>query len=229
MPVKHRTPRRRHAGLSLVELLVGIAVGLFVLAGATMLISTQLGDNRRLLLETQVQQDLRATLDIITRELRRSGTTFDGASTYVWFPGAVGNPIVGPTELTISDGGQEVLFQYAPSGLGEVLGFRRDDDRIRALRGTAWQELTDPSVMRVTDFNVSEEDQETDPLPCPRMCPDGTADCWPTMVVRSLIVRIEVESVADPLIKRGQTSRVRLRNDLLSRKLGSGPTPACPA
>ncbi|MBL0296208.1 MAG: hypothetical protein IPQ21_03185 [Betaproteobacteria bacterium] len=53
--------------------MVGITVGLFIVAAAAMLVTTQLGDNRRLLLETQVQQDLRATADIITRELRRAG------------------------------------------------------------------------------------------------------------------------------------------------------------
>ena len=59
-------------GLSLIELMVGIAVGLFIVAAATVLVSGQLGENRRLMLDTQLQQDLRATADIITRELRRA-------------------------------------------------------------------------------------------------------------------------------------------------------------
>ena len=37
------------------------------------MVATQLSDNRRLLIETQVQQDLRASMDIITRQLRRDG------------------------------------------------------------------------------------------------------------------------------------------------------------
>ena len=64
---------RAHRGMSLVELMVGITVGLLVVAGASLLVSSQLSENRRLLLETQVQQDLRATADIIARQLRRSG------------------------------------------------------------------------------------------------------------------------------------------------------------
>jgi len=70
-------PRRRQGGLSLVELMVGITIGLIVVAAATVLVSTQLSENRRLLLETQLQQDLRATADIVTRELRRVGTLPD--------------------------------------------------------------------------------------------------------------------------------------------------------
>ncbi len=65
--------------------MVGIAVGLFIVAGATMVVTTQLGDNRRLLLETQLQQDLRATADIITRELRRAGAE-GSATSHVWAP-----------------------------------------------------------------------------------------------------------------------------------------------
>lgn len=63
----HREGGARQRGLSLVELMVGITVGLFVVAAAATLVANQLSDNRRLLLETQVQQDLRATMDIITR------------------------------------------------------------------------------------------------------------------------------------------------------------------
>ena len=79
-------------GLSIVELMVGIAVGMFVLAGASLLASSQLSDNRQLLLETQVQQDLRATADLIARELRRGGYWANAGST-VW-PAAA--PAVNP-------------------------------------------------------------------------------------------------------------------------------------
>jgi type IV pilus assembly protein PilW len=68
--------RRRQFGLSIVELLIGIAVGLFVLAGATMVVSNQIADNKRLLLETQVQQDMRTAMDVIVRDVRRSGFSY---------------------------------------------------------------------------------------------------------------------------------------------------------
>ena len=73
MLTERKSARGRMRGLSLVELMVGVAVGLFVVAAAALMASGQLSDNRRLLLETQLQQDLRATVDIVTRELRRTG------------------------------------------------------------------------------------------------------------------------------------------------------------
>ena len=68
-----KLPHRLDRGLSIVELMVGITIGLFIVAGATLMLTTQLGDNRRLLLEAQVQQDMRAAADMITRDIRRAG------------------------------------------------------------------------------------------------------------------------------------------------------------
>ena len=65
--------RRGQRGLSLVEMMVGVAIGLLIVAAAALMVSSQLVENRRLMLETQVQQDLRAAMDILTRELRRAG------------------------------------------------------------------------------------------------------------------------------------------------------------
>ena len=69
-PLPLRTLRR---GLSIVELMVGIAISMFILAGATLVLTTQLESNRRLLLEAQLQQDLRTAADMISRDVRRAG------------------------------------------------------------------------------------------------------------------------------------------------------------
>ena len=60
-------------GLSLVELMVGITVGLIVAAGASMVAVNQINEHRRLTLETQIQQDLRVAADLIQQDLRRAG------------------------------------------------------------------------------------------------------------------------------------------------------------
>ena len=65
--------RDAQRGLSIVELMVGITISLFILAGASLVLTTQLDSNRRLLLEAQVQQDLRTAADMISRDVRRAG------------------------------------------------------------------------------------------------------------------------------------------------------------
>lgn len=77
--------RRGERGLGLIELMVGITVGLIVAAGASLVAVNQINEHRRLMLEIQVQQDLRTAADLIQQELRRAG--FRGrADLGAWVP-----------------------------------------------------------------------------------------------------------------------------------------------
>ena len=51
-------------GLSLVELLVGLALGLFVVAAAATLLASQWREQHRLATESRLMQDLRSASDI---------------------------------------------------------------------------------------------------------------------------------------------------------------------
>jgi type IV pilus assembly protein PilW len=225
------TSRSRFAatsrGLSLVELMVGIAVGLFVVAAAAMLVSTQLNDNRRLLLETQVQQDLRAAADIITHELRRAGHWPDAAQ-FVWIPGSP--PQLNPySEVNTAAGEVDFSYWRKPTEDGPF-GFKQEGSVLKtrlALGG--WQELTDGNTLRITAFSVTPRDGPPTQLPCPNLCPDGTKDCWPTLTVRELVVDLTGQAVADPAVQRSLRSVVRLRNDLVQFNVPGAPTQACPA
>ena len=64
---------RRSRGLSIVELLVGTAVGLVVVAAATTVVTRHARENRALAIEARLVQDLRTAADIIARDLRRAG------------------------------------------------------------------------------------------------------------------------------------------------------------
>lgn len=218
-------------GLSLVELLVGIAIGMFVVAAASMLVSSQLNDNRRLLLETQVQQDLRAAADIITRELRRAGYTPDAAG-LVWTPTSVPTPSAYSTVQLDPDNPSEVVFSYwrriAEDG---PYGFKRDGQALRTLLSAGgWQELTDGNTLRITSFSVTPRNGPATRMPCAKLCPDGTDACWPTLTVRELDVAIEGEAVSDPSVKRRLDTVVRLRNDLVRFNAPdpAAPTQVCP-
>ena len=247
-----RTPRCRMQGLSLVELMVGVAVSLFVVAAAAMLVSAQLSDNRRLLLETQLQQDLRATADIVTRELRRS-SYWGGASNGVPTPGGsaiTSNPM---TALTLtSSSASTVNYRYRRGPGAEAFGFRLDTDGVirvcqsdgsgsSGMCNSGWQELTDPATVKVTRFEVQPvrsdepgrvraQPDNTDPvlLPCPNLCADGTTDCWPRVGVREFEVILTGEARTDSSVVRTLKSSVRVRNDrvVLSTEAPAGQS--CP-
>ena len=82
-------------GMTVVEIMVGLAVGLFVLLAGAGILATFSGADRRMLLETRLLQDLRATSDTITRDIRRAGY-WANASTGVWVSGGPAVPPPNP-------------------------------------------------------------------------------------------------------------------------------------
>lgn len=195
------------------------------------MVGGQLGENRRLMVETQLQQDLRAAADIITREIRRSGN-WDLAHQGIWSP-------VGPTAaqpnsyaaITPETGAAaEIDFKYRRA-VGQVgpYGFKLQDQSIRTLMGAAgWQELTDPNIMRVQSFSVTPVNATPIVLPCPNLCPGGSTDCWPQLGVRELDIEISASAASDPNVVRSLRTKVRLRNDWIRFTDAANPNRVCP-
>lgn len=229
---------RRQRGLSLVELMVGITIGLFIVAAASLVVTSQLTDNRRLLLELQVQQDLRATADVITRELRRAGgRQFPVHGVWSESDPVIANPYAG---ITIGAGDTEIRFDYE-RGVGlQPLGFRwvvdEDEGRsvIQTFISTGWQDLTDGNTMTVTGFTVQERDPPIPDqvIPCPKGCdPLNPADtsCWPRLLVRAFEIEITAHPRTDDTLERTVRSEVRVRNDSFEFGPGLSAAQACPA
>jgi type IV pilus assembly protein PilW len=215
-----RALRRR--GLSVVELMVGVAVGLAVVAGALSLMARNLAGSRHLLAETRLNQDLRAAVDVVARDLRRAG---------FW-----GNAVQGT--IAVANGATAVQNPYgAVSSSADSLGygFSRDtvennvlDDQeqygFRLRNGVLqmqtesglWQDLTDGGNMTVTVFAVS-------PILttlalgklCPKTCAAGTPNC-PTTTVRSFDITLAGRSARDASLLRSLDATVLVRNHLLS-------------
>lgn len=218
-------------GLSLVELMVGIAVGMFVVAAASMVAATQLAENRRLLLETQVQQDLRAAADIVVREIRRAavyGRQQDAAS-LAW-SADLGADLNGNQAVTVT-GGTQVDLVRARASVGTVgySTFVLSNGVLRSRAGAsstdALQDLTDANAIEVTAFTVQSQNEPPVALPCVRPCPQAGlgAECRPTTTVRRLTVALSGRPRAGGA-ERTVSSEVRLRNDFIQY----GNAPACP-
>jgi type IV pilus assembly protein PilW len=218
--------KRRQRGLSLVELMVGITIGMFVVAAAAMLVGSQLADNRRLLLETQLQQDLRAAADNITRQVRRAGITLNtlalngGDSSAgsnaggAWQTDAVVTVEAGPV-------GSRVNFNYYVAQFFKgAFGFQLATNGVlqsnQQVPTAGWQAMTDQNTVNVTAFTVTPKFVTTGVLACPKLCADGTASCWPTLEQRSLVIEISAQARTDPTVKRSLRTEVRLRNDRIA-------------
>lgn len=212
----HPAGARAQRGLSIVELLVGVALGLFVVAAMALMTSSQLSDNRKLLVETQLQQDLRSAADIITRELRRA-SYWQGSTTALWFEGRstpIPNNAFGTLTPTSGLNLSELNFAYRRrSGDEGPYGFKLEAHAIKSMIAGQWQVLTDTKVMRVTAFDIDLAAPVVYPLPCPRLCPDGTQDCWPELQMRTATITLTGQAVNDPAVQRTLRTQVRLRND----------------
>jgi type IV pilus assembly protein PilW len=217
---------RRQRGLSVVEMMVGIAVGLFIVAAASMLVSSQLTSNRRLLLDTQLQQDLRATADIVARELRRAGAQSDlQAQQSIWYPGTTGVSTntwsANVTPSTGSPSQTDFQYQRAATVLQNRFVLNTSTHVISTLIGGNLQDLTDGNVLKVTGFTVTPQNGAAIQIPCPNDCPGGGNACWPTVTVREFVVVIDGESLTDASIQRSVRMHVRLRNDWVKNNSGA--------
>lgn len=225
------TGRPAH-GLSLVELMIGITISLFILAGATVVMTSQLSDTRRLLLEAQVQQDIRAAADMVTRDMRRAGYWAQAWRT-VWpdtLASGMANPYsrLLPTVATTGTGSIEFDRALDESD-GVVVGVDNNivDDRDRSgfrYNGTAktievmvsignWQTLTDPNVLEVTAFSIT-LNARRQALSCSEQCPVvGPTGCPMFQTMRDATLEISARAVHDHSVQRSTRSRLRLRND----------------
>jgi len=217
-------------GMTLVELMVGLAVGMIVVAGAVVMATSQIGDHKRLVLETQVQQDLRAAADMMLRDIKRAGA-WPRASTSVWAPdnsSPSSNPYVGMQVLAVGDPaavtGDEIVYTYWDDKLShappavlplnvEQHGFRLRNSRLEYRLGGGYQPLTDPAVLEVKEFAVTLNTQAV-PLPdyCLLPC-NGLANCPPALQVHDVQISIRGVAAHDADVDRTVTLRARVRND----------------
>jgi type IV pilus assembly protein PilW len=192
-----------------------------VVAGASFVAVNQIGDNRRLLLETQVQQDLRAAADLIARDLRRAGW-WGTAEQGLWrsdTPALAANPYAAVTPAAASAPVAQVDFSYSRDAEDNVVdddserfGFKLEGGAIKMLLGGAWQMLTDSNVLEVTTFAVTAQPQTVQQA-CYRECAGGGTACWPTETVRTLTIDIAGRAVSDASVLRSVREVVRLRNN----------------
>lgn len=215
-------------GLSLVELLVGSAVGLLIAAAASAVVTGSFRGNHSLQIESRLMQDLRATTDLMARDLRRAGY-WGAAASGVWARVASAtsaNPYaaIATTGATSAAAPNAITFSFsrdaAENGLldsAEQFGYRLHNGNIELQLGAGnWQALTDSSTLLVDTFSVRPKvDEVSLAAYCESACPTGSTTCPPRRQVRSVAIAIVARSAFDTRVIRATSSEVRLRNDTI--------------
>ncbi len=240
-----RTLGRAQRGLSIVELLVGVLVGLVVVGGAIKLTIDGLVTNRRMLLETRLNQDMRAAADIVARDLRRA-SYWDNSLSGLWSAGATSVSAVNPyaSISAVTSGNPEVGYSYQRPNVDPTdapLGFRlvADGNGVGSIEirdaNNGWQVITDQASLDVTSFTITPTVRTVElwpycacrtRVPVSAACQDATLQASatrPRMNMRQFDIVIQARSTADASLQRELRETVRVRNDELLNPNG------CPA
>lgn len=238
-PLHRLTAPARQRGVGLVELMIGITIGLIVAAGAAVVATRQIVEHRRLMAEVQMQQDLRVTADLLQQDLRRAG--YRGLpSNGIWEPERNGGatpakePASSPyASVTLADNGgnRDIYYRYAKwSAAGvpnksnvlasnEQFGIRWNSSnktlylQLGVVNGQPnWQPISDPEAVLIENFTASIANQS---VPLDDLCDSSctAAGTCPRQQVRLVTFSITAVSKADANVRRTLNVTEKLRAD----------------
>lgn len=219
--MRHLRPTiHRQTGASIVALMVGIAIGLFILAGALTLYTNHVQNNRALMLSMRLNQELRAVADLVARDLKRAGHWKNAVA------GIASENATGAinTYTSIENVGTpnaaELSYKYAVDtnnavSNAESFGFRLQNGVIQMTRdnGATWDNLTDEATTTVTNFAIVAINRT---VATTQYCQTATPVTPPALTIRVFRLTIAGQSKADATIARTVEESVRVRSDLIT-------------
>ena len=231
MKTSYCATHKSQLGLSLVELMVAVAIGLIVIAAVFSFFSRHLRESRAVQVELRLMQDLRSASDLIARDLRRAGH-WGNASAGVWqrdTEAALANPYafvtVAANDIAFNFSRDEVAKNDENNAVdtNENFGFRLRSGVVEFLLGNGnWQALSDANTVTVTSFTVTPSVQHVSlESMCTTACSaadSAAAICPPQQHIRSLDIALVGQAVSDAKVKRSVQNSVRLRNDAITGK-----------
>jgi type IV pilus assembly protein PilW len=210
-----------NAGFSLVELLVGIAIGLVV---ATAMISFLMATSKastQTLQTVRLEYELKSAINLIADDIRRAG--FYASSRSMVDTGINSNPFMSVSTDITTPNSSCILFSYDlnSDGLLPSLGFADSDERfgyrlsnqIIQSRATtdanfsctsgSWENITNPNLIQVTNLTFS--------LTNTTVALDSPSSG--SIVLRQVLISATAALSSDPSVSRTMTSQVKVRND----------------
>ena len=162
------------AGATLIELMIGLALSLIVTTSMVILMANSFGVATRIIHMSQLSDELRNSMSMITRDLRRANYSANGIFCYGNSQcGASGG--ISPQAGDVLISGECISFTLDRNSDGDaandpVGGFRREEttDGIGVIEmytgtnstpcaiNTGWFQLTDPGIVNVSAFEIDD-------------------------------------------------------------------------
>ena len=234
--ISHRLSRRQR-GVTLVELMIGITLGLFVMAGVTTVYIATIKTSAQTIKATRLNQEIRTVMSVLSSEVRRAGY-WNAVVTGIGNLATVPNPftVLDSSDIQILDyntGTQNcILYSFDADengllGTNEIFGFRMDDDNGVIDATTAsptdtsdcssgtWENFTDENVITVTDITFSNDSSQ-----CRNNSDTTNADCYTTAPANGdttvetglVTVTIEAHLKGDTTSRKSLTDTINIRN-----------------
>jgi prepilin peptidase dependent protein B len=169
---------RRQAGFSLMEAVVAMSISLVVTAAMVALMANSLGTASRIVGMTKLSDDLRSTMQMLTRDVRRTSYNANAMLCYGNDECYTDGSLTMTGDIVISNAEDCFTFQLDRLSDGNSTndaagGFRRvEEGGVGALEmwtggsapncaagsGGDWVRITNPDSMDITNFNVNDDD-----------------------------------------------------------------------
>jgi len=229
---------RFQGGFSLMESVVSLSISLVVTASMVALMSNSLGNTSRIVNMTKLSDDLRTTMQMLTRDVRRASYNANAYLCYANEDCFSDGTLVMAGDIVISDDQNCFTFQLDRSHDGnstndDAGGFRLSMDGATGVlemwtgddaqgvpdcdadRGGSWVVVTNPATMNITDFNIDDDLSYTQVI-----FNDGAGNTI-SQRVRKVRFRIDAELVAAANITRRMEDVISIRNDFLEETLAA--------
>jgi type II secretory pathway component PulJ len=225
---KFQVNRKRQAGFSLMEAVIAISLSLVVTSSMVVLMSNSLGTATRIIGMTKLSDDMRSTMQMLTRDVRRTSYNANAMFCYGNDDCNTDGSLTVPGDITINDAATCFTFLMDRDHNGDSTennagGFRwvqadsigsiemwvgDNSPDCAATNDANWAQVTNPDSMDITTFTVN-NGQSYDLV----IFDDGVKII--SQRVRRLRFAIAGRLVMDNGISRRMEDVISVRNDLL--------------
>ena len=201
------------AGISLLETLIAMALGLLVLTGVLQLTNQLVAGNTATIQVTRLEQDTRTVMDIIVQDLRRAGHFPEAGSdlgdTHRFLQNQPTAPLIDGEPIQSGRAGTSIAYAYREAD-GKLIQARFAHDakagtvQMHTGSASAPETVTDPAFMNVTVLSFE---------------PTQVVTQFGTLVAEQTVVEVRLGTrlKSDPTVERQLVDRVVLRNPIIRR------------
>lgn len=214
--------RSKQNGFSLIELMVSLLIGMVVVAAVGSVAMNGLVANSANSQVLRLNQELRAAMDLMVRDVRRAGHVCN-------YPSIIGAGVEFKNTATVESDGVALTYQYelcnADRSLASTVytGYRLESGKLQTCQKSAakcnvgasddWVDLTDTNAVKINTLTFCY--QPSDPDECLDEPPEDAkvTNFGGQVVVKSLKVTLEGALAKNAATKRKVTEIVMVRND----------------